>query len=65
MDLHIEASEYVAIMGTSGSDKSTLMDIIGCLDRPTTGQYYLEDRELTTRDKTKRAYIRFAFKTAR
>jgi energy-coupling factor transporter ATP-binding protein EcfA2 len=48
IDLHIDEGEYVSIMGASGSGKSTLMNIIGCLDRPTSGEYYLEDRDLTT-----------------
>ena len=58
IDLHINEGEYVSIMGASGSGKSTLMNIIGCLDRPTSGEYYLEDRDLTTLDKDELAYIR-------
>ena len=58
IDLQIDAGEYVSIMGASGSGKSTLMNIIGCLDRPTSGEYYLEDRDLTTLDKEDLAYIR-------
>ena len=58
INLHINAGEYVSIMGASGSGKSTLMNIIGCLDRPTGGEYYLEEQNLTTLDKNELAYIR-------
>lgn len=46
IDLQIQKNEYVAIMGPSGSGKSTLMNIIGCLDTPTTGRYFLEDQDI-------------------
>ncbi|MBW4432601.1 MAG: ABC transporter ATP-binding protein [Pelatocladus maniniholoensis HA4357-MV3] len=58
INLAIEEGEYVAIMGMSGSGKSTLMNIIGCLDRPTSGQYVLEGRNLTTFGDDELAYIR-------
>lgn len=58
INLHIDSGEYVSIMGASGSGKSTLMNIIGCLDRPTSGKYYLEDRELTTYNDDELAFIR-------
>jgi putative ABC transport system ATP-binding protein len=58
IDLDIQAGEYAAIMGMSGSGKSTLMNIIGCLDRPSSGKYYLEDRELTTYNDDELAFIR-------
>ncbi|MEI6430337.1 MAG: ABC transporter ATP-binding protein [Pseudanabaena sp. ELA607] len=58
IDLRIDAGEYVAIMGMSGSGKSTLMNIIGCLDRPSSGKYFLEDRDLTSYDDNELAYIR-------
>jgi putative ABC transport system ATP-binding protein len=58
IDLQIAAGDYVSIMGMSGSGKSTLMNIIGCLDRPTDGEYYLEELDLTTLAKDDLAYIR-------
>jgi putative ABC transport system ATP-binding protein len=58
INLQIAAGDYVSIMGTSGSGKSTLMNIIGCLDRPTSGDYYLEELDLTTLGKDDLAYIR-------
>jgi putative ABC transport system ATP-binding protein len=58
INLSIQEGEYVAIMGMSGSGKSTLMNIIGCLDRPSTGNYILEGRNLTTFNDDELAYIR-------
>jgi len=56
--LTIEEGEYAAIMGVSGSGKSTLMNIIGCLDRPSSGQYILEGRNLTSLSNDELAFIR-------
>ena len=46
VDLMIERGEFVAVMGSSGSGKSTFMNILGCLDRPTSGKYLLEGDEV-------------------
>jgi putative ABC transport system ATP-binding protein len=50
ISLRIGKGEYVAIMGTSGTGKSTLMNILGCLDRPTAGRYRLDDTDVVTLD---------------
>ena len=58
VDLRIEAKEMVSIVGPSGSGKSTLMHIIGCLDKPTSGQYRLEEIEVSRLSDNKLAEIR-------
>ena len=58
VNLTIEAGEFVAIMGASGSGKSTMMNIIGCLDRPTTGAYFLEGEDVSELSTDQWAYIR-------
>jgi putative ABC transport system ATP-binding protein len=50
INLTIEKNEYVAIMGPSGSGKSTLMNILGCLDVPTSGHYYFKNLDVSTLD---------------
>ena len=47
IDLSIKQNEYVALMGPSGSGKSTLMNILGCLDTPTSGQYILNNKDVS------------------
>src|ERR1700730_12057862 len=58
VSLAITRGEFVAIMGASGSGKSTTMNILGCLDRPTRGHYFLEDQDVSTLSKDELADIR-------
>ena len=66
--LQVSRKELVSVMGPSGSGKSTLMNILGCLDQPTSGEYYLEGLEIDRLDDNKLAEIRgkkigFVFQT--
>jgi putative ABC transport system ATP-binding protein len=58
VDLKINQGEFVAIMGASGSGKSTMLNIIGCLDRPTAGTYILDGVNVAGMSKNERAAIR-------
>jgi putative ABC transport system ATP-binding protein len=68
IDLSIYKNEYVALMGPSGSGKSTLMNILGCLDSPTTGEYFLNSINVSTMEDAELAEVRnkeigFVFQT--
>ena len=56
--LNIERGELVAIMGPSGSGKTTMLNLLGCLDKPTSGSYYLEGREVSGLSSSELAQVR-------
>ncbi|MEK7253765.1 MAG: ABC transporter ATP-binding protein, partial [Bacteroidota bacterium] len=68
VNLEIRKNEYVALMGPSGSGKSTLMNLIGCLDSPTSGDYFLNNTNVSTMNDSELAEVRnkeigFVFQT--
>lgn len=58
ISFEIHEGEFVTIMGTSGSGKSTLLNTLGCLDTPTSGEYYLDGVSVRTMSKSQRAVLR-------
>jgi ABC-type lipoprotein export system ATPase subunit len=58
VSLTVAGGELVALMGASGSGKSTLMNLLGCLDRPTSGQYWLDGRDVSRLSSDQRAFVR-------
>ncbi len=58
IDLSIDAGDFVAVMGPSGSGKSTAMNILGCLDVPSTGEYHFRDVQVEQLDRNQRALLR-------
>ena len=58
IDFDVERGEFVSILGPSGSGKSTMMNIIGCLDVPTSGRYILHGKEIANMDQIELAHIR-------
>ena len=68
VDLQIRRNEFTAVMGPSGSGKSTLMNLLGCLDTPTSGEYWLNSQKVSELDDDELAHIRnkeigFVFQT--
>ena len=58
VSLRIDRGELIALVGASGSGKTTLMNVLGCLDRPTSGQYWLDNEEISSFSADRRALLR-------
>ncbi len=58
INIHIKKGEMAAIMGPSGSGKSTILNLIGCLDTPSSGSYYIEDKEVSQLNSRELAQVR-------
>ncbi len=58
IDFRVERGEFIAIMGQSGSGKSTLMNLLGCLDTPSTGKYFINGKEVSSLSEDELAHIR-------
>lgn len=58
IDIAVEVNDYMAFIGSSGSGKSTMLNILGCLDKPTSGQYHLNGKNVETLDQNQLSEIR-------
>ena len=58
INLKISSGDFLSIMGSSGSGKSTLMNILGCLDQPTSGKYFFKEKNISNMEKDDLSYIR-------
>ena len=58
INMSIEEGDFVAIMGTSGSGKSTMLNVLGCLDKPTSGSYWLDEVSMSELNKNQLAELR-------
>ena len=58
IDISVEVNDYMAFIGSSGSGKSTMLNILGCLDKPTSGQYHLNGKNVETLDQNQLSEIR-------
>lgn len=58
INFDVDKGDFIAIMGPSGSGKSTLMNVLGCLDKPTSGEYWIDDNEVSQLTDDELAYIR-------
>ena len=58
IDIDVEKNDYLAFIGSSGSGKSTMLNILGCLDKPTSGQYHLNGKNVESLDPNELSEIR-------
>ena len=58
INLQVKYGEYIAILGPSGSGKSTLMNVLGCLDKPSSGKYFLDNKDVSNLSRNELATVR-------